>query len=226
MVFAVALALYGLAFHRGMVPSWLNPLPPIDLEQPDAFLQDWRLQVLAFDKSACVLMTAQPQMGGQLVNDRPFHEGCGWRNAVRLSKSGGAELAPVVLSCPVSASFTLWMQHAVQPAAQRLLGSRVARVHHAGGFACRNVKSDRAIVSRFRSAHASANALDVMGFTLADGRRIDIRSGWSANDDTERVLRTIHKAACSYFRLVLGPAYNKSHADHFHLDRGSFIRCR
>ncbi len=77
-----------------------------------------------------------------------------------------------------------------------------------------------------RSQHAYANAADIAGFTLADGRHIDILTHWGAGTAEGRFLRQAHAAACRYFRAVLGPAYNAAHRDHFHLDRGPFSSCR
>jgi hypothetical protein len=52
------------------------------------------------------------------------------------------------------------------------LGSRLVKIETFGSYACRNVAG----TSR-RSGHASANAIDVSAFVLADGRKISVLQG-------------------------------------------------
>jgi hypothetical protein len=91
-----------------------------------------------------------------------------------------------------------------------------------GSYNCRNVAgSDRL------SAHANANAIDVSGFVLADGRRITVLGGWTRGTRAEReFLRVIHGSACKRFGTVLGPGYNAAHANHLHLEHSSSAFCR
>jgi hypothetical protein len=77
-----------------------------------------------------------------------------------------------------------------------------------------------------RSQHAIANAVDIAGFVLADGRRIAVKGNWHADTAEGRFLRDVHRRACAYFRVVLGPDHNAAHHNHFHLDRGPLSRCR
>jgi hypothetical protein len=86
------------------------------------------------------------------------------------------------------------------------------------------------------SEHAKANAIDVSGFVLADGRVISVRSGWrtedsdaSGDEDAEAeaaFLRDVHGGACGLFRGVIGPDGDAAHADHFHFDMGRWRFCR
>ena len=91
-----------------------------------------------------------------------------------------------------------------------------------GSFSCRNVAgSDR------RSAHATASAIDVSGFILADGRRITVSGNW--NDPSPKVRQffaTIQASACKRFGTVLGPAYNAAHYDHLHLEMSGSAFCK
>jgi hypothetical protein len=91
-----------------------------------------------------------------------------------------------------------------------------------GSYSCRNVSG----TSR-RSAHATGNAIDVSGFVLADGRRIDLKRDWDGGTRAEReFLRVVQSSACKRFGTVLGPEYNRAHEDHFHLERSSRRFCR
>lgn len=82
-----------------------------------------------------------------------------------------------------------------------------------GSFACRNVAG----TSR-RSAHASADAIDIGGFVLADGRCISVQDGWSGSAQEREFLRIVQRSACRRFNTVLGPDYNADHHDHFHVE--------
>ena len=79
-----------------------------------------------------------------------------------------------------------------------------------------------------RSEHASANALDVAAFTLADGTTVNVARDWrrGASDARGRFLREVHDGACALWSVVLGPEYNAAHRDHFHLDVGAARACR
>ena len=71
------------------------------------------------------------------------------------------------------------------------------------------------------SFHAFADALDVVGFKLEDGRFVTVEQGWSDALSSEgRLLRFAHDAACAHFTTVLGPEANALHRDHLHVDLG------
>lgn len=153
--------------------------------------------------------------------DRYDGGGCGLRNAVTLGEVRGdlatlevAKLGPV--ACPTAQAFTAWARYGVDRAARQLLGSPVVRIETFGSYACRNVAG-----SSRRSAHATADAIDVAGFVLADGRRISVKDSWHGGGAAERAfLRTVQGSACKRFGTVLGPEYNAAHHDHLHLERG------
>jgi len=79
---------------------------------------------------------------------------------------------------------------------------------------------------RTRSRHATAEAFDVAGFVLADGRRIRVLGDWSADTSSAKFLRDVRDGACRFFDGVLSPDYNAAHRDHLHLDRGRYRYCR
>ena len=68
------------------------------------------------------------------------------------------------------------------------------------------------------SEHATADAFDVLGFTLADGRRIGVLRDWKDAGPEAAFLREVRDGACPVFATVLSPDYNAAHADHLHLD--------
>jgi hypothetical protein len=161
------------------------------------------------------------------VPDRYFGAGCSTVGTVRLSSLRGdssslalSNLGPV--ACPLAETFAGWARFGVDRAARQILGSELVRIETMGSYNCRYVAG-----SGRRSAHARAEAIDVSAFILADGRRITVSSDWSGGSAAERrFLQVIHSSACKRFGTVLGPAYNRAHQDHLHLELGGRKFCR
>ena len=131
-------------------------------------------------------------------------------------RSIGYAPSGLVTSCPVAAALALWERDVVQPAALRHFGQRVTRIDHAGSFSCRRLYGRAE--GRF-SEHATADAVDILGFQLADGRRISVLRDWPGTAAEMLFLRDARDGACDLFSTVLSPDYNRAHADHFHLDQ-------
>ncbi len=159
--------------------------------------------------------------------DQYFGGGCSTLNTVRLSAIYGdekplpvANLGPV--ACPLANTFAAWARYGVDRAARQILDSGLARIETMGSYSCRNVAG-----TGRRSAHATANAIDVGAFILEDGRRISLINGWSNGTRQERqFLRVVHESACKRFGTVLGPDYNSAHRNHFHLETSGQSFCR
>lgn len=134
------------------------------------------------------------------------------REAIRFSPAGP------VTSCPVAAGLVLWERDVVQPAALRRFGVAVAAIDHAGSYSCRRLYGRGE--GRF-SEHASANAFDILGFRLADGRRISVLRDWAGDGADAAFLRDARDGACSLFATALSPDYNAAHADHLHFDQAA-----
>jgi hypothetical protein len=153
--------------------------------------------------------------------------GCNKLGTVQLMALAG-DRAPLSIGnlgpvrCSVAKAFNDWARFGVDRAAREILGSPVARIETMGSYACRNVAG-----TERRSAHARAEAIDVAGFVLADGRRIVLKRDWHGGDAaTREFLRVVHKSACKRFGTVLGPEYNAAHEDHFHLEGTGATFCR
>lgn len=215
----------GALFWFGLVPQRLSPFPPLSLSEPDQWFVDVRLASLRRDRLLCAATLTSPHIQARPVADNPIKDGCGWHNAVRLDAAGGAELPAGTVTCEMAAALSLWVEHDVQPLAMRHMGARIDRVEHMGGYACRNIIGSKTWKG-FKSQHATANAVDISGFRLADGRMIRIRKDWSGDTASSRFLHAAHRAACRYFRVAIGPDFNTAHHDHFHFDRGPLTTCR
>lgn len=219
------LALVGAAFWNQWLslPDRWNPWAPLWPDDAPNVLTGYKLARLGRDPAACGATLAATRLGYAAVANRPVREGCGWADAVRVSALPASLDPPVVLACPAAVALALWDRHGVQPLARAHFGQPVTGVTHYGSFACRNVGGE---AGQRRSEHASANALDIAAFTLGDGRTVSVARDWGRDDARGRFLREVHEAACRFWSVSLGPAYNAAHADHFHLDRGSSRACR
>jgi hypothetical protein len=219
-VVAVGVMTYGQAWK---LPGRHNPWAPLNIADPPGWLTRYKLEQLDRAPAACLAVLAQADMRFKPVEDRAMGSGCAFTNAVRIERTSAQVGAAFTLSCPVAVSLALWERHALQPSAEAVLGSGVQRIEHYGSYACRNVYGRE---GGRRSQHATADALDVAGFMLDDGRRISVAAHWPGDDERASFLRSIHNQACGFFDSVLGPEYNAAHADHLHFDRGPFRLCR
>ncbi len=179
------------------------------------------------DFRQCLAQLAETQARYTPLPDQYYSAGCSTLGTVRLSDVrsdsatlGLTNLGPV--SCPLASRFAAWARYGADRAAKQILGSALLRIETMGSYSCRNVAG-----SGKRSAHASAAAIDVGAFVLADGRRVSVLRQWSGGSDAERrFLRVVHESACKRFGTVLGPDYNAAHRDHLHVELSGTGFCR
>lgn len=210
---------------RGWVPvpdEW-NPWAPLDVRASPNLLTRYKLGRLQDNPLLCdqVLKTSGLRVTGQA--DSAPDAACPLRNTLRVQGGEVGLSSSFLASCPLAVAFALFERHSLQPAAQAIYGEAVTRVDHLGSFACRNIYNR---AEGRLSQHASANALDIAGFRLADGRRISVLKDWPGDDADARFLRQVRDSACNAFNGVLSPDYNAAHRNHFHLDMGRWWVCR
>ena len=224
-------ALIGAALVNGWLtlPDRWNLWAPLWPQEAPNALTPYKLRRLADDPLACAATLRATRLRFAPVGDRELAGGCGWTDAVRVDGLPGRVGAPFVLACPAAVALSMWEQHSVQPAALAAFGQRVVAVDHFGSFACRDIGGGRGGEGGDRrSEHATANALDVAAFTLADGTAVSVGRDWQASgpEPRSRFLHEVHDGACLLWNVVLGPEYNAAHRDHFHLDLGASRACR
>jgi hypothetical protein len=146
--------------------------------------------------------------------DRPPRLGPGQGNSV--GAFGPVAVKPAAtLACPIVSALDRWLADSVQPAAMRWFGARVVEIKQISAYSCRGMNGDsRAHISE----HAFGNALDIAGFTLADGRHVSVKDGWKGMPEEQGFLRDVQAAACQQFTTVLAPGSNVYHYDHIHVD--------
>lgn len=223
VIVAAAAGVYAVREGAIAIPERWNPWAPLRIEEPLHWLTRYKLERAGEDAASCLAVLDQAEMRFEPVADRETGPGCGFDNAVLISRTRVNVGDAFTLSCRSALALALWERHIVEPAAQRRYGANVARLEHFGSYACRNVYGRK---EGRLSRHATADALDVAGFVLEDGRRISVARDWGGDDADGAFLRDVHQGACTIFDSVLGPEYNAAHRDHFHLDRGGWRSCR
>ena len=164
------------------------PWTRLDLGQPIGAFTGRKLADLADEGEQCAALLDQAGIRHTRLPARSGGPQCGYRHAVRFAPGGALAIAyrPADLgaNCAVAAGLALWEWHVVQPAARRHFGREVAAIDHFGSYSCRRLYGrDEGAWSE----HASANAVDIAGFRLADGTRIT-RGGRLAGPGRERPL--------------------------------------
>ncbi len=185
--------------------------------QPDFIVrhEPWRHEVeLACLHSGGVRQVSYVSALPKLKGPKP----CGAVQPFEVAASAGGSVAldpPARLRCPMIPAVDRWIRHVVQPAANRLFGQPIVSLKVIASYSCRpmNNKSGDLL-----SEHGYANAIDISSFTLANGRKVAVKTGWRGYPKERAFLRAVHGGACRVFTTVLGPNHDSHHQDHFHLD--------
>ncbi|MBL4853128.1 MAG: extensin family protein [Robiginitomaculum sp.] len=213
-----------------LVPHRHLPWRGLDVEAPVGLATGTKISLIALAPSRVCLnkldqarrldyAQAAPKKGAQA---------CGWNIAANMTGASGSKFRPhtVTAQCSIVLASYIWLRE-VDRHAQTYLGSGLKKTHHAGTYSCRRQRGNG---SGAWSEHAFANAWDVTGFELADGRVISIFKHWRSDGSKtgkarRKFLRKTRASACQLFNVVLTPDYNTAHKDHFHLDQGPSSSC-
>lgn len=213
----VTLALLVWASLRGR-PQDL-PWTPLDLAQPPGLFTAGKLVALGRDAPKCRALLDRAGVRYATLSPRRDGPQCGYADGIRFVGGGSRRIAmrPTVgMACPVAAALAMWEWNVVQPAAQRHFGTAVTGFDHLGSYNCRRIYA-----SATWSEHATADAIDIAGFRLADGTRITVLRDWKGSGAKAAFLREVRDGACKVFTTTLSPDYNAAHADHLHLDEAN-----
>lgn len=248
LLLLTVLTLWALHVPTFKAPDAWKPWAPLRLDEPPNLWTTLKLARASNDPQECADLIAESGMRSSRLSDQRTAPGCGFSNAFRVTRTSVAIGDAVSLSCRAALSLTLWERHVLQRVAEAELGARVRSIQHFGSYACRNLYGQS---EGPRSQHATADAIDIAGFELTDGRVIRVVNDWrSASINGKRLerasdrplqratpsagsksaearfLRGVHDGACRWFDVVLGPDYNRAHGDHLHFDRGHARACR
>ncbi|WP_245776415.1 extensin family protein [Thalassovita taeanensis] len=144
--------------------------------------------------------------------------GCGLDNAVRLRAVSGVTLSQAaIVDCTTAKALKAWVEKGLKPAVGRR-GGGVSEMRVFASYSCRTRNSRKG--ARI-SEHGKGRAIDIGGIVLRDGSLITVLDSWGKRKEG-KILRKMHKSACGPFGTVLGPASDRFHKDHFHLDTARY----
>jgi hypothetical protein len=199
-----------------------QPSPPAarDFPRPDEMPAD-----------EAALRSELKRLGVRYVDLPPIHERgvCGIDYPVKVTGlSGGIELKPAaVLNARMAATFAKYVRKDFAPAVRTRYFSGIQTIYTGSTYSCRNMIGES---TNHLSEHAKGNALDVMKVKLDSGRVIDVTSPGFFSFRQRGFLNRVRAEACDYFTTVLGPGYNRAHANHFHFDlkqrKNGYVACR
>jgi hypothetical protein len=186
---------------------------------PDFIARDepWRKQEeLACLSSGAVretayLRTTRTALGGPSSYcgaEKPFEMAAADNDRVRMNP-------PALVVCSMIPQINDWVANVVEPAARMHLKGTLGELRVAASYSCRAMNNQSG--ARL-SEHGHANAIDISGFVLADGRTITVKGGWNGSPQEQAFLRDVRANSCRDFTTVLGPGADAYHGDHFHLD--------
>ena len=164
--------------------------------------EPWR----ADEERACLssgVVQREPLRGAAL--DLGWARACAERSGLLASPpppTAGCSCAPALLRCPMVPAVDHWVERVVMPAARRHLRGQVVELKVAASYSCRPMNNvDGALLSE----HGHANAIDVSAFVLADGRKVEVKTGWWGAFAERNFLRDVHRGACDVFTHRAGP---------------------
>lgn len=183
------------------LPSYYNPFTPLHLDDPPGRITQYKLRNLT--PQACTSLLSQANQRA-LIRTQPVADSggeCPLRNIVRVRNFGPVSLnSSFLASCPLALSSALFISQQARPLTRSYTGSELTRIEHLGSFACRNIyhRPDAR-----RSEHATAEALDITAFGLANGEKVTVQNGWKATK-TQPWLKGMLAASCSYYSTAWG----------------------
>lgn len=214
-------ALLALAWIDRTAPPQDLPWKPLSMSHPIGLATKGKLARIGADPARC--RQALDEAGLTFTEAPDRTQGfCSTANSLRLDDPALNPRAPL-MRCDLALNYAVWRRHVVEPAARRTLGADLARIEHVGTYACRTVYSQEGARP---SNHATASALDVVGFRLRGGGQVSVLRDYRDSGPKGRFLREVKAGACRLFGTTLTPDYNAAHADHYHLDMGAWTVCR
>lgn len=202
---------------------YVDAKAPLDPSAPPHLFTPVQLRLMQIFPDRCPAALARAENLSFTPAPRPIENGCGYPDGVLITKSEISWGGAVLLRCPAAVSLVMWERHALQPEALRIFGKRVTSAQTFGTYSCRNVYGRE---HGRRSQHATANAIDIAGFTLEGGTSVSVLRDWKDAGPKGEFIRTVRDKACGKFGSVLSPDYNAAHANHLHLDMAPWMICR
>lgn len=198
----------------GLLPSWIATLWSEPKSFREAAGEDFKTAEVTSAPSACrqrlekiAVVAPMPRLIGP--------GSCGGGDIVRMDAVMVAgkkvEIKPApYLQCSMAEQLALWVRDDTTPLLAAV-GGVLRSLETYDDFSCRG--RNRKLFGKV-SEHGKANAIDLRGFTLQDGRYIHL-----TDMKADKPLREgARKSACTRFMTVLGPGSDGYHEEHIHID--------
>ena len=193
-----------------------EPPPPVDqtpaIPEPVAPPRDYQVACPAVMTGEVTATALPPIVEGRCRLQSPLS-----LEAVMANGRSIPLNAPAITDCGMVTALPQWVED-VDSYLMAKDNTQIKSLTVGTAYACRNVNNAR---EGNLSFHAFGDALDVIGFTLEDGRSINVETAWPGTEaQGSKIIRFAHDAACTHFTTVLGPEANALHHDHLHVDLG------
>jgi hypothetical protein len=131
--------------------------------------------------------------------------------SVTLPDDTKVTFAPAAtLRCTMAEQVALWLREDVMPASASL-GTQLRALEDYDSYECRGQNRVRGATL---SEHGRANALDLRGFRVVNGKLVELTDANVAKEWRE----SLRASACARFHTVLGPGSDGNHETHIHID--------
>lgn len=221
----VAIALVLIYAPNSPLPHAWNPTKPLIATDKLNFLTARKLTRATQSFEVCQNALDELGVSYSTLPDRNVSPKCHIKDQVQVEKLSIARLAPLKTTCGTALRLAMWEYHVVQPIARQELQSSINRIDHFGSYSCRPIRNSSGETNRM-SEHATANAVDISGFRLPNGKRLTLLKNWDDTVQNQRFMRGVRDGGCVFYNITLSPDYNALHADHFHFDNGVWRTCR
>ena len=151
----------------------------------------------------------------------PIHDGqCGLQSPLSLEavSANGRSIplsSKIITDCGMATALPAWAAE-VDTYLMAHDKTQIDTIDVSTNYECRNVDHEK---TGNLSFHSFADALDIMGFKLKDGRTISIAPGFNGTlAEGSQILHFARDAACTHFMTVLSPDADSFHQDNMHLD--------
>jgi len=147
--------------------------------------------------------------------------GCGTQSPFRITAIRTPDRtiklsSAIKVNCSMATALVEWVS-ALDRQVEAASKSTLSKINVGTSYTCRRRNNQE---SGKISEHGFANALDLTGFELGNGKTVALPSAWNTEGVAQELIKSAHKLACTHFTTVLGPQANALHQDHLHLDMG------
>ena len=219
-IIVIVLTSFAINLHLIALPPHYDPFTAPDLREKPYWLTSAKLKAIDSDAKACSSALTSAGIAAAILPFSARGSACYLEDTILIGRFSKADMRDEQTRCNIAARLYMWERHVVQPAAQKYFGQSINEITHFGSYSCRTIHR-----SQNMSEHATANAFDISGLRLANGRLISVLKGWDSGDNDAAFLHEVRNGLCDYFNLTLSPDYNADHADHFHVDMGWVRGC-